>query len=206
MEACPVLFRRWNRAVGTGRVDECFPVGQLFVAPIQPEVDGKTHEATARVTRDGIGRKRIRIVAMIVMAIDVVAHTAHRRTQGIIEAQRGGGLRTADFLRLLEERGVPTVIDLLLEPGRRREEARQVGFVSTRQDTASDVGEAFVVQDDQPCQVMLEMVKLAPVLKDLLKGIRMSGHYRRGCYDGKLHQTFTLSRRRYAGEGLRVSR
>ena len=48
--------------------------------------------------------------------------------------------------------------------------------------------EAFVVQDDQTCQVILEMVKLAPILKEISEDIRMSGHEGSGGHDRKLHQ------------------
>jgi hypothetical protein len=72
-------------------------------------------------------------------------------------------------LRLPEQILEPTVIDAVLEPRRFREEARQVGFVSTLEHTAGDVRQAFVVQDDQTCQVILEMVKLAPILKESRK-------------------------------------
>ena len=132
---------------------------------------------------------------MIVMAIDGVEATAHLLAQGVIEEQGGVGLRTTDRLRLLEQIREPTVVDALLEPWRLREEAGQVGFVSALQHTARDIGQAFVVQDDQACQVVLKMAKLAPILKEISKNIRVGGHDGSGRYDGKLHETFALSPR-----------
>ena len=106
-------------SVGMARSGKCVWTNsshwvQLFVASIQPEVDGKTHGATDIVACDRIVRERIRRVAMIVMAIDIVEQTAHMLTQSIIENQRGVGLRTAYCFRLLEEIGDPTIIDAAL--------------------------------------------------------------------------------------------
>src|SRR5207248_3055135 len=63
---------------------------------------------------------------------------------------RGIGLRTADCLGLLKQIFKPTVIDAVVEPWRFGEEAGEIGFVGTLEHTAGHVGEAFVVQDDQP--------------------------------------------------------
>jgi hypothetical protein len=71
--------------------------------------------------------------------------------QGIIENQGCVSFWTTNRLHLLEQIRDATVIDVVLEPRRFREEARQVGFVSTLEHTAGDVRQAFVVQDDQTC-------------------------------------------------------
>jgi hypothetical protein len=89
----------------------------------------------------------------------------------------------------------PPVIDLLLEPRRLGEEPGQVRFVSALQHTTSDIGQAFVVQDDQTCQGVLKMAKLAPILKEIAKNVRVGGHDGSRRYDGKLHETFALSPR-----------
>jgi len=81
------------------------------------------------MTGDRIVRERIRIVALIVMAIDGVEETAHRLAQSVIEEQGGVGLRPTDRWRLLEPRRAPTVVDAVWEPGRFREEAGAVGLV-----------------------------------------------------------------------------
>ena len=147
------------------------------------------------MTGDGIVRERIRVLAMIVMAIDIVEQTPHMLTQGVIEDQERVSLRTADRLGLLEQIREPTVVDTVLEPRRFREEAGQIGFVRTLQHTAGDIGQAFVVQDDQACQVILEMAKLAPILKEIAKDVRVGGHDGSGSHDGKLHETVALSPR-----------
>src|SRR6266571_4197844 len=131
------------------------------------------------MTRDGIMREGIGVVAMVVMAVHIVEETPHMLTQGIIEDQEPVSLRTAYLLGLLEEIDEPTVIDAVLEPRRFREEAGEVGFVSTLEHTAGDVRQAFVVQDDQTCQVILEMLKLAPILEEVPEDICMSGHQKR---------------------------
>src|SRR5712691_9898138 len=150
------------------------------------------------MTRDGIMREGIGVVAMVVMAVHIVEETPHMLTQGIIEDQEPVSLRTAYLLGLLEEIDEPTVIDVVLEPRRFREEAGQVGFVSTLEHTASDVRQTFVVQDDQTCQVMLKMAKLAPILKEITKDVRVGSHDGSRSDDGKLHKTFALSPK---GEG-----
>jgi len=96
-------------------------------------------------------------------------------------------------LRLLEQIFDATLIDAVLEPRRFGEEAGEIGFISTLQHATGDVGETFVVQDDQTSQVMLEMLKLAPILKEIAKDRRMGGHDGSWGYNGKLHETFALS-------------
>jgi len=205
MESSPFFLGRWDGAVRKVLLDKRLPLGDFFIAPIHPEVHGKTSGATAIMTRDGIVCERIRLVAMIVMAIDIVEQTAYMLAQGVIEDQRGIGLRATDHFRLLEQILEPTVIDAVLEPRRFREEAGEVGFVGALQHTAGDVGQTFLVQDDQTCQVILEVLKLASILKELPKDVGVGSHDRRGSHDRQLHQTLTLSRRS-VGEGLRISR
>jgi hypothetical protein len=132
---------------------------------------------------------------MIVMAIDIVEQTPDMLAHGVIKHQDRVSLRTADRLRLLEQRREPTVVDALLEPWRLREEAGQGGFVSTLEHTAGDVRQTFVVQNNQARQVILEMLKLAPILKEISKNLRVGGHDGSGRYNGKLHETFALSPR-----------
>ena len=169
MEACPFLAFGRDGTVRKMFVDERFPLRALFITPIQSEVHRKTDRATHIMTRDRIVRERIRILTMIVMAIDIVEQTAHMLAQRVIKNQERVSLRTANRLRLLEQILDATVIDAVLEPWGFREEAGEVGFVSTVQHTAGDIGQAFVVQNDQAGQVMLEMAKLAPILKEITK-------------------------------------
>ena len=130
-------------------VDKDFPLGEFVIAPIQAEVQWKAHRAADIMTRDRIVGERIRGIAMIVMTVDIVEQTPHMLTQGIIENQDCVSFRTTDRFRLLEQILDATVIDAVLEPRRFREEAGQVGFVSTLEHTASDVRQTFVVQDDR---------------------------------------------------------
>ena len=194
MEARPFLFLCRNDTVGEVFMDERFPAGALFIASIQAEVDGKAYRPTEIMAGHRIVGQRIGVVAVVVMAVHVVKETAHMLAQGVIEYEGCVGLRTADPFRLLEEIRDSTIVDLLLKPGRFREEAGQVRFVSALQHTAGDVGQTFVVQDNQARQIILEMVKLAPILEEVPEDVRMSSHQGSGSHDWKLHQALPLSR------------
>ena len=193
MESSSFLLGRWDGAARKVFLDKRVPLGEVFIASIQPQVYGKTDGATDVITGDGIMCKGIGVVAMVVMAVHIVEETAHMLAQGVIEYQRGVGLRTADCFGLQQQILKPPVIDTVLEPWRFGEEAGEVSFISTLQHAAGDVGETFVVEDDQTSQVMLEMLKLAPILKEIAKDRRMGGHDGSRGYNGKLHETFALS-------------
>jgi len=195
MESGSFFLLGRDGAVGKVLMDELLPVGQFFIAPIQTEIHRKTDGATDIMTGDRIVREGIRVVAMIIMAVYIVKQTADMFAQGVIEDQCRVSLRHTDFLRLLAEIRDPPVIDLLLEPRRFGEKPGQVRFVSALQHTARDIGQAFVVQNDQACQVVLKMAKLAPILKEISKNIRVGGHDGSGRYDGKLPATFALAPR-----------
>src|SRR2546427_11559936 len=71
MEACPVLLRCWDGTARKVFLHKGFPLGELFIAPIQPEVDRKTHRTTDIMTRDRIVRERVCVIAVVVMAGDL---------------------------------------------------------------------------------------------------------------------------------------
>src|SRR6266511_6226360 len=98
------------------------------------------------MTGDRIVREGIRVLAMVVVAIDIVEQAPHMLAQRVIKNQERVRFRTADRLRLLEQIRDATVIDAVLEPRRCGEEAGEVGFVRTLQYTAGDVGQTFVVK------------------------------------------------------------
>jgi hypothetical protein len=127
------------------------------------------------MTRDRIVREGIRVVAMVVVAVDIVEQTAPMFAQGVIEYEHRVSLRIADQFRLLEQIRDAPVIDTVLEPRCVREKAGQIGFVRALQDTAGDIRQTFVIQDDQTCQVVLEMAKLASILKEIAKDVRVGG-------------------------------
>ena len=193
VEPRPVCLRDGEGAIGEMCVDKGFPAGEVCITPIQAEVQWKAHGAADIRTRDRMVGERIRGIAMIVMPVDIVEPTPHMLAQGISENQDGVGFRTTDRLRLLEQILDAPVIDAVLEPWRFREEARQVGFVSTLDHTAGDVRQACVIQDAQACSVMLEMLQLAPILKEIAKEVRVGSHDGSRSDDGKLHKTFALS-------------
>src|SRR5829696_2707209 len=87
MEACALLLRGGDGPARKMFLHKGFPVGKLFIAPIQAEVDRKTHRPTDIMTRDWIVRERVRILAVVVMAVDIVEQTAHVLAQGVIENQ-----------------------------------------------------------------------------------------------------------------------
>jgi len=195
MKLRPFLFLRRDGALREVCVDKRLPLGQFFIASIQPEVHGKTHGTTDVIAGYRIVRERIRVVTVIVMAVHIVEQTPDMFASGVIEYQHRVGLGTTDCLRLLEQIRESPVVDALLEPGRLGEEPGEVGFVSTLKHTACDVREAFVVEDNQPCQVILEMVKLASILKKIPKGVRVSAHQGSGSYHWQLHEVLALSPR-----------
>ena len=143
MKARPCLFLGRNHTIRKVFVDERFPVGARFIAPIQTQIHRKTDGATHIMTGDRIVREGIGVVAMVVMAVHIVKETPHMLTQRVIEDQEPVSLRTAHRFRLLEQILDATVIDAILEPRRFGEEAGQVGFVSALQYTAGDIGQAF---------------------------------------------------------------
>jgi hypothetical protein len=85
--------------------------------------------------------------------------------QGVIYHQRRFSLRSAYRFRLLKRVAHTPLIDLILEPWRFREEARQVGFVGAVQNAPGDVRHAFVRKHHQGGQVVLKVSKLLTVLK-----------------------------------------
>jgi len=189
--ACLLLGR--DRTVRKVFVNKLCPAGEFFIAAIQAETHRKTYRATDIMTRDRMVCEGIRIVTMVVMTVDIVEETPHRFTQGIIEDQEPVGLRTAYLCGLLEEILDATVIDTVLEPGCLRKKAGEIGFVGALQHTAGDISQAFVVQNNQTCQVILKMAKLASILKEIAKDVRMGGYDGSRSNDGKLHETWTLS-------------
>jgi hypothetical protein len=142
-------------------------------------------------------RARIGGVALVGMAVHLGEQTPHMLAQSVIKPQERGSLRPAYLLGLLEQIRDTTVVEAVLKPRRCREEAGEVGFISALQHTAAEVGQTFVVQDDETCQVMLEVVKLTPILKEITKDIRVGGHDRSRSHDRKLHETVALSHREW---------
>jgi len=195
MESGAFFLRGRDGTVGKVLMDGLLPAGQFFIAPRQTEIHRKTDGATDIMTGDRIVREGIRGVAMIRMAVHIVKQTADMFAQGVIEDQCRVSLRHTDLLRLLVEIRDPPVIDLLLEQRRLGEEPGQVRFVSALQHTARDIGSTFIVQNYQACQIVLKMAKLAPILKEIAKNVRVGGHDGSGLYNGKLHETFALSPR-----------
>src|SRR2546428_2712417 len=120
MEARPFLFLCRNDTVGEVFMDERLPAGALFIASIQPEVDGKAYRTTEVIAGHRIVGQRICVVAVVVMAVHVVKETAPLLAQGVIEYQGCVGLLTADPFRLLGEVSRFAVGYPFLEPGRFR--------------------------------------------------------------------------------------
>ena len=175
-EACPFLLLCRDRAVRKGLVDKIFPPRDLFVAPIQTEGAGQAHGAADLRTRDWLVGEGIGGIARVVRAVHIVEQTPHMFAQCLIEDQRRGRLRTAHRLRLLKQILAATVLEAVWEPGGLGEETGQIALVGTLQPTAGHVRQAFVVQDDQPGQVILAMMELAPILKAVSKHVRVGGH------------------------------
>ncbi len=189
MEAGAVFLPCWDGTIGDVLPDKRLPLGARFIASISSEGHRKTDGATDIMTGDGIVREGIRGIAMVIMAINIREQTAHMLTQGIIEDEHRVSLRPADCLRLLEQIRDPTLIDLVVEPGRFREKAGEIGFVRTLEYTAGHISQAFVIQDDQACYIVLKVLKLASILAEIPKDGRVSDNQGSGSHDGKLHET-----------------
>src|SRR2546428_6128019 len=76
MEARPFLFLCRNDTVGEVFMDERLPAGALFIASIQPEVDGKAYRTTEVIAGHRIVGQRICVVAVVVMAVHAIQKTA----------------------------------------------------------------------------------------------------------------------------------
>jgi hypothetical protein len=108
--------------------------------------------------------------------------------QGVIDTQRRGGCRPAVRRGLGEQVGDASIVDLRRLPGSFGEEAREIGFVGAVEDTTGDIAQAFVGQDDQAGEILLEVLKLAAVLKQVVEGGRVRRHERRGRNKRQLHE------------------
>ena len=192
--ARPVLVLCRHDTVGAVCRDERFPAGALCLASRQPEGAGKAYRPTERMAGHRLVGPWRGGVAVVVLAVHVGTEMAPRLAQGGSADEGCVGLRPAAPFRLLEARRDATLVDLLLQPGRCREEAGEGRFVSALQPTAGEGGQAVVVQDDQARQIMLDMVKLAPILEEVPEDVRRSSHQGSGSHDWKLHQALTLSR------------
>jgi hypothetical protein len=87
----------------------------------------------------------------------------------------------------------PLLVYLLFSPGRFREEATDVGFIGTFQKAAGYVGHTLVLQDDQPGQVISEMVELPTISETTLKFIAVFQHYWGWLDYGQLHSILSWS-------------
>ena len=80
----------WFLLLGNGTVREMFlheggPLRDLFIAPIQPRIDGKAHRAAQIETADQVVRQRVAVIAMIIMAIHILKQAAHVLTQRVVK-------------------------------------------------------------------------------------------------------------------------
>ena len=96
---------------------------------------------------------------------------------------------TAMGFRLLEHEPDAAAIDRVLPPGGLRKKAGEIGFVGALQDAAGDIGQALIGQDDQPRQIVLEMPKLALVVKQVAEDRRVLGDHRSRRYNRQFHHT-----------------
>jgi hypothetical protein len=75
MERRAFLLPLGNLAVGKVLMHELFPAGHFFITPIEPQVHGKAHGTTHVMAGDGIMGQGIGVIAMIVMAVNVLEQT-----------------------------------------------------------------------------------------------------------------------------------
>ena len=109
--------------------------------------------------------------------------------QGIIQDDERVSSTPAMGCRPLEHEPNAPAIDRVLPPKRLRQEAGEVGFVGAVQDAARHIGEALVRQDDESGQIVLEMPKLALVLKQVPKDHRVLSNYGSRGNNRQVHHT-----------------
>src|SRR6266576_945321 len=176
-----------------------FPLGQLLIAPIQAQAHGEAHRATDIEAGDRVMRQGVSAVAMVVVAVDIVEEAAHMFAQGIIDGQERFTAAPAMGLGLLQHEAEATSIDGVLTPRSLGEKAGEVGFVGALQEAAGDIGHALIREDDQAGQIVLEMAKLALVLKQVAEDRRVLGDHRSRLNNGKFHRTPP-----YPGQGIQA--
>jgi hypothetical protein len=103
--------------------------------------------------------------------------------QGILQNHERLAAATPIGLGLPEHEAVPTAIDRVLPPEGVRKQARDVCLVGTVEDSARDIGHAFVGQGDEAGQIVLEMPKLAPLLKQVAEDPCVIGNHRHRCHN-----------------------
>ena len=163
------------------------PLGQCLIAAIQTQAQGEAPRATDRAAGDRMVGQGIGAVAVVVVPVHVVKQTPHLFAQGIIHDHKRLAAALAMGFGLVEPEVDAAAIAFILAPGGLREEAREVGLVGALKDAAGDIGHAFVGQDDQPGQIVLEMPKLALVVKQVAEDRRMVGDHRRWCNNRQFH-------------------
>jgi hypothetical protein len=82
---------------------------------------------------------------------------------------------------------------MVLQPWCFGEKAGEIAFVRMLEGTVGNGRRVFVVQHDQACQVILERLKLAPILEEVLEDMGMSSYERSGSHDRKLHQAIPFA-------------
>jgi hypothetical protein len=159
------------------------PLGPLLLAARAAPAQGDAPWATHRHARDrrmGQGRGA---VAVLVVPVHIGNETPHVFTQRIINDDQRRASATALRCGRLEHAPEPTAMDLLLAPGRRRENARARGLVGAVEDAAGARGQALVGPDDPAGQRGLEMPTLALVLNQVAADRRVGGAPRRRCHN-----------------------
>ena len=89
----------------------------------------------------------------------MLKQVTHMLAQRVINRQNRFGLGLTHRLGLLEQIAYWARVDLVLEPGGFREEARQVGLIGTVEDAAGDVGHALIGKYHKASQIVLKMSK-----------------------------------------------
>ena len=77
MEGGAFFLLDWDKPLWKVLLHIGCPVGDLLIAPVQPEIDRKAHHPTHVKTGHWVMRQRIAILPMIVVPVDLLEQTPH---------------------------------------------------------------------------------------------------------------------------------
>ena len=193
MQLGPRFLLLGNLVVGEMLLDKRFPLGDFFIAPVEAQVKGEAYWPTHVMASDRIMRQRVGVVAVVIVAVNILEQVSYIFTQGLIKHQRRLTLWKSHGFGLPDHISYPPVVDLVLKPRCSREKAGQVAFVGTVQNTAGNIRHTLVRQHYESCEIVLKVQELAAILKQIAKNLGVGSDKRCRCDNGKLQRNLTFA-------------